>query len=271
MTRLSFASPLLLATLLSTATLAQVYTDAPAPDQRVSQLRPGWSRDGVDPASACSLRCCSCRSNWPKIPGGAALRFFQIGLVGTATSRNNLRTRSQIRTHNDNRTEGLQISSATKQNVDTNSMPPDPATMQEGPLPGMGGAPLPHTNSSPGNNGPMSGPASNPLRHNFTIGTAAHSTERSQSSASATPKVSGLRTASREPITSSSTSTDTLSTPPTTRNSPGHRTAPHITPEELRRELSGTFPTTSTKSESSRRWPSPKATPATKCRLAATP
>ncbi len=42
---------LVFGSLLATTAVAQVY-DPTTPDQRVSQLRPGWSREGIDPAAS---------------------------------------------------------------------------------------------------------------------------------------------------------------------------------------------------------------------------
>lgn len=52
--------------------------------------------------------------------------------------------------------------------------------------------------------------------------------------------------AARDPAAGASSVTSSSSDTPTTRSSPAHRTAPNISPEELRRELSGTFSTSPT-------------------------
>ena len=263
MTRHWFASGPVLGMLLATTTFAQVSTDPAATNERVSQLRPGWSRDGIDPATeraqfvvapaptqlaqASESRGRSYLPNWfgwrydkPEQQSNSKSNQSNSGQSGSTNTKTNSQRQSTGRPAGQARTAPA---------ADVDSLPPDPATMPDDSLPGLGGSPLPRTGGQPSNAGSTSKSNSSPLTD-----TQPRAVQRKpQSSPAPAPNGSGLRNASREPLTSPSATSSTRSTTSTTRNSPGRRTAPHITAEELRRELSGAFPAPSTNAESTPR------------------
>ncbi len=216
-----FASGLVTGAFLATTTFAQVYYNGPAePEQRVSQLRPGWSPNGIDPAMA--------RSRYVVSP--APVHLAQVSessghsfLPSWFSWGYNKPERREMSNSNPTQRRNFvgqpEIRGSVKPGNAADAMPPDPATIQDGELPGLGGTRMPRNN----------GQASN-----------------GEYSQTGSP-----RTASREPLTEPSDNSPASSAGSVTRNSPARHTAPHISPEELRRELTGTFPMSSTKSSSS--------------------
>ncbi len=251
MTRHWFASGLVLGTLLASTTFAQVSTDPAAKHDRVSQLRPGWSRDEIDPAiaraqyivapaptqlaQATESRSRSFLPNWfgrrydkPEEQSNSKSDQNYSGRTGSTNSNTNSRRQS------------------TGKTAEADSMPPDPAMMPDDPLPGLGGSPLPRAGGQP----PHAGSTSKSDGSTLPGMQPRAVQKKPPSSTASVPNWEGLRNASREPLRLPSATSTTKNSTSTTRNSPGRRTAPHITPEELRRELSGTFPVPSTSSES---------------------
>jgi uncharacterized repeat protein (TIGR01451 family) len=122
-------------------------------------------------------------------------------------------------------------------NLGSDQMPPDPADKQSYSLPGLGGSPLPHNatqsarNSSAVNgsnpNGTQSAPSNGGRRYN-TSRPSAHRNAVQQLD------VSPPSYAPESGATNNSTTS-------AIRQSPSRRTAPHINPDDLRNELSGTF------------------------------
>lgn len=194
-----------------------------SPNYTGTELRPGWSRDGIDPAAA--------RGRYAVAPAPTQLaqasssqgrsflpNWFGLGGGNTQTKQQPRQAQSnQQRSANSNANTG----NRPEESMPVDSTPPDPATMQDAPLPGLGGTPLPRKASQ------------------STSATAPGSPQSPANSSDS----NATRSASRQPLTSSSTATSSSGkTTSTTRNSPGRRTTPHISPDELRRELSGGFP-----------------------------
>jgi uncharacterized repeat protein (TIGR01451 family) len=253
MTRNLLASGLAVCTILTSAAFAQVYTDQATPDQRVSQLRPGWSREGVDPATA--------RARYVVAPApihlvnneeeeGSSHSFLPNWFGWRYNKPEQQSNQGSNQNSNSNQQRPNVIKKANPQRKPNGNMngaessPPDPATMQDGPLPGMGGSPMPRSGGYSPNNSSMNR-QDDSTSPNMSSRTTQHRPQSSLMAPSAKPD---MRTASREPLADITDSTldGNTSSPSTTRSSPGHRTAPHITPEELRRELSGTFPAPAT-------------------------
>ncbi len=122
---------------------------------------------------------------------------------------------------------------------DAKQMPPDPATSPSYLLPGLGGSPLPKNGTQSAANGSPTKSSANPSpatktsqpngaqRYNATNQPTAHNTTH-RLDVSAPSPTPGL------PASSSTTSVS--------RQSPSRRTAPHVNPNDLRNELSGSFP-----------------------------
>ncbi len=248
MTRLPFTSGLILSSLLTAAAAAQGYNDPGTTGAPVSQLRPGWSRDGIDPATN--------RGRYVVAPAPVQLvddsepsHSFLPNWFGWGYNKPQQQPQQQQQQMNSRPMQQQRpmnsrpnTSQQGMQRGDMDSTPPDPASMQDSDLPGMGGTPFPRTGGQTSNNGSAA-------RSN---GSSSANSRSTQGRPSPTMKSSTPHTASRElaPPSDSSLGDNTIAAP--TRSSPGRRTAPHITPDEFRRELSGTFPTTSPKSEDSR-------------------
>ena len=160
-----FASGLVLGTLFATATFAQVSSDPAAVNGQVSQLRPGWSRDRVDPATArernvvspaptqvaqaSESRSRSFLPNWfgwrydkPDQQANSKSSQNNAGQSGTGNSKSNSQRPSAGKSGAPARTGAAS---------DSSSMPPDPALMRDDPLPGLGGTPLPRANAHSSN------------------------------------------------------------------------------------------------------------------------
>jgi uncharacterized repeat protein (TIGR01451 family) len=265
----AIASGLVLATLLATTTSAQVYNSPATTSGSGSELRPGWSREGLDPAAARGRYTISPASpastqyveNSPSQGRSLLPSWFGWRKDKPAQQSNN-QSNSNPSQNNGGKT-GLAKPPSNQSRPTTNktnptnrpteqmpadSLPPDPATMQEAQLPGLGGSPLPR----------KTGQSSNVQSQSNGTPSASASAQSSRSLPGKTPSITApsmnsVRSASREPIASPSNTTSTTGTPSTSRNSPGRRTTPHITPEELRRELSGTFPVPATSGEATPR------------------
>ncbi len=254
MTRHCFAiaSGLVLGTLLASTTLAQDYSDSSPADVRAAGLRPGWSRESIDPANSRARYVVSPAPtqfvdsstsaghsflpNWfgwrnekPAQQGTSKTGQNNAGRTGVAKPSNQMRTATNNSNTNNRPIDGPQ----------SESLPPDPATMQEAELPGLGGAPLPPRTNQPANAGSASAMPSRSLP--------------GKTQAFGGQNTSNVRTASREPIAAPTNASSAAGTTSPTRNSPGRRTTPHITPEELRRELSGAFPAPATSGEATPR------------------
>lgn len=243
MTRHWFTSSLIAAALVASTSLAQVYTDLSPGDQRVSQLRPGFQREGIDPAAT---------------RGRIVMAPAPVELVDDSESTTHSflpkwldwrKNKTESPPNSKQKTsKNSQGKSATKTgpspNVDNDSQLPDPATVQNGALPGLGGSPVPRSNRSQTNAGATGGIGANTPKTNARVSPSA-----SQSTKSAAIVAPGMRMAAREatPPSAASPSSNSEQAP---RSSPVHRTAPNISADELRRELSGTFSATKTPSES---------------------
>lgn len=244
MTRHPFASGLILSTLLAATAAAQVYTDQVPPRGSVSQVRPGWGQDGVDPGAA-RARYVVAPAPVQLVDDSESSHSFLPTWLNWGNNKpqqqqqqpSNSRSNQQ-RPHSSNQSNSQQ----RMQGADADSTPPDPASMQDTQLPGMGGTPMPHAHTQPFGNGQDANSNSTSSGTNSRT----NQNRKLSSSNTTTPHV-----ASREAVPPPSDPALSDSEPTTTRNSPGRRTAPHITPDELRRELSGTFPSPSAKSESS--------------------
>jgi len=200
-----------------------------------TDLRPGWKRDGLDPADA--------RGRFTVAPTPTQLaqssssqgRSFLPNWFGLGGG--NTQTNQQPRSPQQNSTKqssngqrpangGTNSGIRPAEGMPADSMPPDPATMEDTPLPGLGGAPLPRKTSQ----------------------TASGDSPNAQMS-TGSPNSAAARSASRQPLTSNAATTagdNAVNSTATPRTSPGRRTSPHISPDELRRELSGGFPTPNT-------------------------
>lgn len=247
MTRHLLPCGCVLSLLLVSTTLAQQYANQSSAQERVSQLRPGWSREGLDPTTN--------RARYVVAP--APIQMVDDSETGARSFLPKWLTwpgskpePQKKQTTNNQRQNAQKAQNGAQQRppAENEAAPPDPATIQDGPLPGLGGSPLPRANRP----GPATPTNAAPKLNGATSGsTQSSAPQRSaqakpQASGSFAPNLSGMRTASREPAAqSSSTNNANKTQSSTTRNSPGRRTAPHITPDELRRELSGTFPATS--------------------------
>ncbi|HEX4412121.1 MAG TPA: CARDB domain-containing protein [Lacipirellulaceae bacterium] len=245
MTRHPFASGLFLSTLLAAAAAAQVYTDQAPPRGSVSQLRPGWAQDGIDPAAA-RARYLVAPAPVQLVDDNESSHSFLPNWLNWGYNKPPQQQQQQPSNPRSNqqrqRSSNQNNSQQRMQGADADSTPPDPASMQDTQLPGMGGTSVPHAR----NQGIGNGQDTNPDTTSSGMNSRTNQNRKFSSSNTTTPRV-----ASREPMTPPSDPALGDSAPATTRNSPGRRTAPHITPDELRRELSGTFPSPSAKSESS--------------------
>ncbi len=243
MTRHWFASSLFTVALVGSTSVAQVYTDLSPGDQRVSQLRPGFQREGIDPAAT---------------RGRIVVAPAPVELVDDAEStthsflpkwldwrKNKTATPPNSKQKTNKNTQGKpSTKTAASPNSDNDTPLPDPAALQNGALPGLGGSPLPRTNPSQTNAGATSGTGAHTPNAN------AHGTQNApQSAKSAAPAISGMRMAARD-VTAPSAASSNSTSEAITRSSPVHRTAPNISADELRRELSGTFSATKTPNES---------------------
>jgi uncharacterized repeat protein (TIGR01451 family) len=238
----ALASTLALGGLFVATTSAQVL-----PNYTGTELRPGWSRDGIDPAAA--------RGRYTVAPAPTQLaqassdqgrsflpNWFGWGKGASPNKQQNNSQQSNSMKSSSNQSRPMTGSTEAAKRSGTpaqaDSAPPDPATMQDNTLPGLGGAPLPRKNGQTSNSTSTSN-SSNSASPGLQPRNA-----QTKPQSSSTTGAAGTRNASRQPLTSpSSTSTSA------TRNSPGRRTAPHISPDELRRELSGTFPAPATRSD----------------------
>lgn len=253
MTRHTFQYGCILSLLLASTTFAQPYSEDPTAQQRISQLRPGWSREGLDPATN--------RERYTVAP--APIQMVDDSQAGSHSFLPKWLTwpgskpeqQKKPSTNNQRQYNQKSANGGQRQTIEDETSPPDPATIQDSPQSGVGGSPAPRANgtapqtSNNLNATPKQNGATSPNSQQRTTNTQ----PKSQSSNSFAPNISGMRTASRQPAASQSSTSDS-STPPssssqgtTARNSPGRRTAPHISPEELRRELSGTFPAKTSK------------------------
>ena len=241
MTRHPFASGFVISWVLAATAGAQVYQDQATPRAPVSQLRPGWGQEGIDPAAA--------RARYVVAPAPVQLvddnetshsflpNWFGWGYNKPQQQLSNSRSNQQRQypSKQNGSQQGMQRG-------DADSTPPDPASMQDSQLPGLGGTALPRSRNQSAGSGQDTRP------NGSSSSAPSHSVQNHKLSAAGG---TNPRMASREPLNPPSDPTLGDSAPSTIRNSPGRRTAPHITPDELRRELSGTFPTPAAKSESS--------------------
>jgi uncharacterized repeat protein (TIGR01451 family) len=138
-------------------------------------------------------------------------------------------------------------------NNSKNQMPPDPAATQTDALPGLGGAPLPWANDQKSNNGPAA-------KNNSTANNAQQSKpsggmtrQNLNSQATRRPGVRQLDISAPNATPAIPSSLQSTTSTSTSRQSPNRRTAPHVTPEDLRRELSGSFGAPSSNAESTTR------------------
>src|SRR4051794_32367233 len=229
------AYTLVLGTFLATTAVAQVY-DPTTPDQRVSQLRPGWSRQGIDPAAS--------RARYVVTPAPVQLvndnetsHSFLPNWFGWGDSKQPQQQQSQQQNHGPSSQKSNNGKSnnqrSSMQNGGSDSTPPDPASMEDDQLPHLGGTPLPRNNSQPPVNSSVN------KSHGGSVAIPSRSVQGRGQSSSAQQGSSTPRVASRD-LSPPADSAIISDNPSVTRSSPGRRTAPHITPDELRRELSGT-------------------------------
>lgn len=242
MTRHWFASSLILSSLVISPSFGQVYSDFGANDERVSQMRPGFQHQNVDPAAA--------RGRIVVAPAPVQLvddsegttKSFLPKWLDWRKNKTEPKAEPKVTPKRTNTGKPKNQSQANGSNS-AEPLPPDPSSMQNASLPGLGGTPLPRTSRPSA----TSAGATTAKPQASTPATQSQVTQsKQQSSKPSTPNLSGMRMAAREPAAASSSATSSNSEPPTTRSSPAHRTAPNISPEELRRELSGTFPTATT-------------------------
>lgn len=243
MTRHWFASGPFIVALVASTSVAQVYTDLSPGDQHVSQLRPGFQREGIDPAAK---------------RGRIVVAPAPVELVDDSEStprsflpkwldwrKNKTETQPNAKPKANKNTQGKSTAkTAPSPNTDNDPQLPDPAAVQNGALPGLGGTPLPRVNRPHANAGATHGIAANTPSSNSQA--AQNTTQSAKSSATAAP---GMRMAARDapPPASAAPSSSSAAT---ARSSPIHRTAPNISADELRRELSGTFSSTKAPGES---------------------
>jgi uncharacterized repeat protein (TIGR01451 family) len=231
-------SGLVVGILLAGTTLAQTNVPPSAAVDGASGLRPGWSREAIDPATrraqyvvspaATHVADSSTKSSRSFLPN-----WFNWGgdkqgqqRMQKRSSNNSGQTGGENSASNSPRPPAANANATSPSRPQSNSLPPDPAAMQEADLPGLRGAPLPRK-------------ASQSTGASATTGATRLNPNATQSAVSA--NTGGLRTASREPLMTPGDSPATGGNS-VTRNSPGRRTTQHITPDELRRELSGAFP-----------------------------
>lgn len=239
MTRHWFAISVIATALVAPTSVAQVYTDLAPSDPRVSQLRPGFQREGIDPAAT--------RGRIVVAPAPVELvddsepttRSFLPKWLDWRKNKAEPQPNSKQKT-NKNTPGKAATKPAIPPSSDSETSMPDPAAGQNGALPGLGGSPLPRVNRAQPNLGATSGAVAN-APHPPT-----HSAQNTPQSTKSSPSaVSGMRMAARD-VTAPSTASSGSAEAPTTRSSPVHRTAPNISADELRRELSGTFSSTKT-------------------------
>jgi uncharacterized repeat protein (TIGR01451 family) len=140
-------------------------------------------------------------------------------------------------------------------NNSKNQLPPDPAATQSDALPGLGGAPLPSANNQNAiNQKTNNGPAAN---GNTASSASPQSNPSSRMSGRNMNALANRRPGVRQLDVSAPNGTPAIqsspqSTPTTSssRQSPNRRTAPHVTPEDLRRELSSSFGNSNQNAES---------------------
>jgi uncharacterized repeat protein (TIGR01451 family) len=243
----AIASSLAFGASFVTSTSAQV-----SPNYTGTELRPGWSREGIDPAAA--------RGRYPVAPAPTQLaqasgnegrsflpNWFGWGNGGSKNNQQNNSQQPNSMKSSSNQSRPMNGASGTTNHVGSTAKsenaPPDPATMQDDTLPGLGGAPLPRKNGQPSNSTSTSKSSGE-----TSLGLQPRTTQ-SKTQSSGTTNPAGTRSAARQPLTSPSGTSPTGASSSATRNSPGRRTAPHISPDELRRELSGAFPTPTTRND----------------------
>ncbi len=114
-------------------------------------------------------------------------------------------------------------------------MPPDPAKAQTYALPGLGGSPLPRTGAQP----PITGSAA---RGNANSPTASQKTAANGLNPDSSPSAMRRHNVRQLDISAPTSTPTNNPTTSTSRQSPSRRVSPHIGPNDLRHELSGSFP-----------------------------
>lgn len=192
MTRHWFASGPFIVALVASTSVAQVYTDLSPGDQHVSQLRPGFQREGIDPAAK---------------RGRIVVAPAPVELVDDSEStprsflpkwldwrKNKTETQPNAKPKANKNTQGKSTAkTAPSPNTDNDPQLPDPAAVQNGALPGLGGTPLPRVNRPHANAGATHGIAANTPSSNSQA--AQNTTQSAKSSATAAP---GMRMAARD-------------------------------------------------------------------------
>jgi uncharacterized repeat protein (TIGR01451 family) len=120
-------------------------------------------------------------------------------------------------------------------------MPPDPAATQTDALPGLGGAPLPSSNDQKSGNGSAANNKSTSSAASQPKPSSGMSRKNINPQANRRPGVRQLDISPPSETPAIQSSPQSAPTATSSRQSPNRRTAPHVTPEDLRRELSGSF------------------------------
>ena len=121
----------------------------------------------------------------------------------------------------------------------SDQMPPDPADKQSYTLPGLGGSPLPHNTTPSSRNGSTarnSGGTSNASQAASSNGMHRYNSSNPNAHRNAVQQLD-VSPPGDGPESAATGNSSTSAV----RQSPSRRTAPHINPDDLRNELSGTF------------------------------
>ena len=146
MTRHWFASGIILGTLLAANVVGQAATPPATANEQVSQLRPGWSRSGIDPAAA--------RDRYTIAPASTQLaqssesrgKSFLPNWFGWRYDKSEQSSNAKA---NQRQSTTGNSTNQRSDSTDSSSMPPDPASIPESSsLPGLGGTPLPRSGST---------------------------------------------------------------------------------------------------------------------------
>jgi uncharacterized repeat protein (TIGR01451 family) len=261
----TLANGLLLGALIATSARAQESTQRPSLADRMSALRRSWA--ATEPTGLPEEQSQASSPNSAQQPESTATQ--NRSLIPNWLSHRNDKSATNNNSRQPTNASSRQPSNkmqpvlgAGQNSASARQMPPDPAAtsgsrpqadwlpsqlkgQSSTSLPGMGGSPMPRAGSA------TPRPASS-ARTETSGGTTTQNAAapRTQSQKAATqakpdaslPRLDAAASSSNTTPSSSTPSNSTSNTTSPTRRSPNARVAPRINPDELRRELTGSFP-----------------------------
>ena len=222
--------------------MAQVYDPTHSGSTRVATASRLVARGNRSRHVASSLRRCTCADSARRRQRDQPFVLAELVRLGQQqTSINNSNSRNRITNRTSStRTAARRITSsssnaAKRKWIRRRQIRRRCKTIE---LPGLGGTPL-AANGNVTATGHDAGNKSN----DAILRTLRHERCRAAATSSATHRIRRLPHVASRDLSPPATRRLRTHSSAVTRSSPGRRTAPHITPDELRRELSGTFPT----------------------------